>query len=270
MTEPWFTFPDIDPIAIQLGPLAIRWYALAYIIGLVLAWRVLAKQAKTADAPFTSLQLDKLLNMSLLGIIAGGRLGYVLAYNPAYFISHPLDILKIWEGGMSFHGGFVGVILAVIYVSRRHNLRLLAVADRVASVAPIGLFTGRLANFINGELYGRVTELPIGIIFPHGGPHPRHPSQLYEAALEGVLLLVCMWLFVRRGAYYWPGFLTGLFLFGYGLSRWMVEYVRQPDSHIGFVFEIGQMGITMGQILCLPMIAMGIYALHYGWSHKNG
>lgn len=270
MTEPWFTFPEIDPIAIQLGPLAIRWYALAYIIGLLLAWRVLARQTRATDAPFTSSQLDQLLNLSLLGIILGGRLGYVLAYNPVYFLSHPLDILKIWEGGMSFHGGFVGVILAVLYVSKRYNLSLLAVADRVASVAPIGLFTGRLANFINGELYGRVTDLPVGMIFPHGGPDPRHPSQLYEALFEGLVLLLCMWLFARRGAYHWPGFLTGLFLFGYGLSRWMIEYVREPDSHIGFLFEIGHTGVTMGQLLCVPMIAIGLYAVHYGWKHKHG
>lgn len=261
MTETWFTFPEIDPIAIQLGPLAIRWYALAYIAGILLAWRILAQQTKAATAPFTSKQLDQLLNYSLLGIMLGGRLGYVLFYDPVYFLANPADIFKIWQGGMSFHGGFIGTIMAIIYVCHSQKIPLAIFSDRVASVAPIGLFFGRLANYINGELFGRVTDHPIGIVFPAGGPLARHPSQLYEAALEGVLLGIIMFLLARRGAYSRPFYLTGIFACGYGLSRWLVEYVREPDAHIGVLVQFSGVGLTMGQLLSLPMIVIGAYLI---------
>ena len=261
MTETLFTFPQIDPVAIQLGPLAIRWYALAYIIGILLAWRILVLQVKRTTAPFTNQQLDQLLNLSLFGIIIGGRLGYVCFYNPAYFFNNPVEIIKIWEGGMSFHGGFLGVICAVLIVSRRQKISVSAISDRVASVAPIGLFFGRMANFINAELYGRTTELPIGIIFPNAGPLPRHPSQLYEAGLEGILLGIIMFISARRGAYAKPFYLTGIFACGYGLSRWLVEYAREPDAHIGYLIDFGQLSLTMGQLLSLPMIVIGIYLI---------
>ena len=264
MTETWFTFPQIDPVAIQLGPLAIRWYALSYIAGLVLAWRILARQTKSTTPPFTSQQLDQLLNYSMLGIILGGRLGYVLFYNPAYFFNNPIDIFKIWQGGMSFHGGFLGVIFVIIYISRRQKIDLAIMSDRVASVAPIGLFFGRIANFVNGELYGRTTDHPIGIIFPAGGPLPRHPSQLYEAALEGLVLAIIMFLLVRRGAYARPFFLTGVFGCFYGLSRFIIEYAREPDEHIGMLVEFGGLGFTMGQALSLPMILIGLYLIRHG------
>ena len=261
MTETLFTFPQIDPVAIQLGPLAIRWYALAYIIGILLAWRILVLQVKRTTAPFTTQQLDQLLNLSLFGIIIGGRLGYVCFYNPDYFFNNPVEIIKIWEGGMSFHGGFLGVICAVLIVSRRQKISVSAISDRVASVAPIGLFFGRMANFINAELYGRTTELPIGIIFPNAGPLPRHPSQLYEAGLEGILLGIIMFISARRGAYAKPFYLTGIFACGYGLSRWLVEYAREPDAHIGYLIDFGQLSLTMGQLLSLPMIVIGIYLI---------
>lgn len=264
MIQTWFTFPQIDPIAIQLGPFAIRWYALAYIVGLLAAWRILAKQAGPKQgAPFTKQQLDQLLNLSVLGIILGGRLGYVLFYNPAYYLSHPIDILKVWQGGMSFHGGFLGVVLAAIFFCRRHKLHLMAVSDRIASVAPIGLFFGRISNFINGELYGRATDLPIGMVFPHGGPLARHPSQLYEAAFEGLFLGLIMWHQAKHGAYQKPAYLTGVFSLGYGLARWFVEYTRQPDAHIGFLANFSGLNLTMGQLLSLPMILAGLYLIYY-------
>ena len=257
----WFSFPDIGPIALQLGPVPIRWYALAYIVGLLLSWWLLGRMAKKPAAPFTRLQLDQLLNSCLFGIILGGRLGYVLFYNPLYYLENPLQILLIWEGGMSFHGGFLGVVMAVIWTARRHNIGLLQLGDHVALMAPIGLGLGRLANFTNGELFGRVTTHPIGIIFPDGGPLPRHPSQLYEAGLEGLLLGLVLWLCARRGALKTPGLLIGIFLTGYGAARALVEMVREPDAHIGFLFEGLGLAITMGQLLSLPMLGIGLWLI---------
>ena len=261
LNSPWFSFPDIGPVALQLGPFAVRWYALAYIVGLLLSWWILKRLVARKQAVFTAAQLDQLLNLSLFGIILGGRLGYVLFYNPSYYLSHPIEIVMIWTGGMSFHGGLLGVMGAIILTARRHKIDLLRLGDHVALVAPIGLFLGRLANFINGELYGRITSHPVGIIFPNGGPLPRHPSQLYEAGLEGALLgLVLVWLY-RRGAMAHKGRLVGVFLAGYGLSRALVEMVREPDAHIGFLFSQFGLGITMGQMLSLPMIAAGLWLI---------
>ena len=256
MNEMLFTFPQIDPVAIALGPLQIRWYALAYVAGLIGGWWMVRRQIKHGLSVLNKDQLDGLMNACLVGILVGGRLGYVLFYNPSAYLAAPLDIVKVWQGGMSFHGGLSGVILAILWSARRYRLSALAIGDEVALVAPLGLLFGRLANFINGELYGRVTDHPFGMVFPGGGPLPRHPSQLYEAGLEGLVLLALVWA-VRRwqrktGAAH--GLVLSGFLGGYGLARFMVEYVRAPDAHIGLLAG----GLSMGQFLCVPMIAAGL------------
>lgn len=270
MTETLFTFPAIDPVAIALGPVQIRWYALAYVAGLIGGWWVMRRQIRTGQSVLDNSQLDGLLNACLIGILVGGRLGYVLFYNPAAYLAAPLDILKVWEGGMSFHGGLAGVILAILWCARSYRLRALAIGDEVALVAPLGLFFGRLANFINGELYGRVTDHPLGMVFPGGGPLPRHPSQLYEAGLEGLVLLCVVWA-LRR----WQlekrlghGLILSCFLGGYGLARFGIELVREPDAHIGLLATgVFSAGLTMGQLLCLPMIIVGL--LGFVWCSRQ-
>ncbi len=250
-------FPIIDPIAIKLGPLAIRWYSLAYVAGILLGWWYLAKEH--ARKPITGLSqksLDDTVMWAVVGIILGGRLGYVLFYQPAYYAAHPLQALYIWEGGMSFHGGLAGVIIAFWLFARKHHVRFLELMDVIACAAPIGLFFGRIANFINGELFGRVTDAPIGMIFPHGGELPRHPSQLYEAALEGVVLFILMFICVKyTKARDKVGLLAGIFLIGYSAARMICEFFREPDAHLGFIIGFS----TMGQLLCLPMLAIGLY-----------
>lgn len=253
-------FPNIDPVIFEIGPFALRWYSLAYIIGLIGGWKYMVMlthrpQLWPQGAPAKETHIDDLMLWVTLGTIGGGRIGYVLFYSPAYFLDNPGQILAVWQGGMSFHGGMLGVILAVLIYAWRNKLAILSVGDMVAVTVPLGLLLGRLANFINGELWGRVTDAPWGIIFPTGGPLPRHPSQLYEAALEGALLLVVLNLLAWRfRAFARPGLLTGLFLLGYGTSRAFIEFFRQPDAHIGFLAG----GITMGQILSLPMMVAGI------------
>ena len=270
MTENLFTFPAIDPVAIAFGPLQIRWYVLAYVVGLMGGWWTTRRQIKAGLSVMDNNQLEGLLNASLIGILAGGRLGYVLFYNPAAYLAAPLDILKVWEGGMSFHGGLAGVILAILWCARRYQINALAIGDEVALVAPLGLFFGRLANFINGELYGRVTSHFLGMVFPSGGPLPRHPSQLYEAGLEGLVLLCVVWA-VRR----WQiakslghGLILSCFLIGYGLARFWIEFVREPDSQIGLLLTgVFSAGLTMGQLLCLPMIVAGL--LGFVWCSRR-
>lgn len=247
--------PEFDPFAIQFGAFGIRWYALAYIVGLLGGLYLLRREAKHPGAPISAPQLDMLLNYVIIAIILGGRIGYVTFYDPLYFLTHPIEIIKIWQGGMSFHGGLLGVTLAMLLFARRHNIPLLAVSDRVAMVVPIGLFLGRLSNFINGELMGRVSDLPWAMIFPNSDGLPRHPSQLYEAGLEGLALGVVMWVAARRGALAKRGTMTALLLIGYGIARFAVEYVREPDAQLGTLFGI----TTMGQLLSLPMIGFGIY-----------
>ena len=247
--------PEFDPFAIQFGAFGIRWYALAYIVGLLGGLYLLRREAKHPGAPISAPQLDILLNYVIIAIILGGRIGYVTFYDPLYFLTHPIEIIKIWQGGMSFHGGLLGVTLAMLLFARRHNIPLLAVSDRVAMVVPIGLFLGRLSNFINGELMGRVSDLPWAMIFPNSDGLPRHPSQLYEAGLEGLALGVVMWVAVRRGALAKRGTMTALLLIGYGIARFAVEYVREPDAQLGTLFGI----TTMGQLLSLPMIGFGVY-----------
>ncbi|MAR55865.1 MAG: prolipoprotein diacylglyceryl transferase [Rickettsiales bacterium] len=252
------TYPQIDPVAVQLGPIAIRWYSLAYLAGVVLgAWMLKRINRARTPALISDKHSDDLMAWAIGGILLGGRLGYVLFYKPAYFLANPGEILAIWEGGMSFHGGLLGLILAFYIFARRQKISYLELMDQIACIAPIGLFFGRLANFINGELFGRIApDVPWAMVFPDGGPLPRHPSQLYEAALEGLLLFAVLNLLrLHTGIRYQLGMLSGLFLIGYGLSRAFVELFREPDAHLGFIIP----GITMGQILCLPMIAIGLF-----------
>ncbi len=251
-------FPTIDPVIIALGPIAIRWYSLAYVFGLIFGWRYMLRLAARPPGLVDRQDCDDFLLWAILGVILGGRLGYVSFYQPAYYLSNPLDILAVWRGGMSFHGGLLGVGVAVILFTRKRKIPGLAFCDVVSVAAPIGLFFGRIANFINGELFGRVTDVPGAMVFPRGGPNPRHPSQLYEATLEGlVLFAVLVFLVYRTRAMERPGTLTGASLVGYALARGAVEFVREPDAYLGFVAA----GATMGQLLSLPLALAGLYLL---------
>lgn len=262
MTDP-LQFPAFDPIALQIGPLALRWYALAYIAGLVGGWQLMKRLARTLTADgrvkMTGEQVDDLLTWVTLGVILGGRLGYVLFYKPSFYFANPSEILQVWQGGMAFHGGLLGVIAAMVLFARRHKLPFLAIGDMVATVVPLGLLFGRLANFINGELWGRPSDVAWAMVFPHGGPLPRHPSQLYEAALEGLVLLVLMLVlfYTRPLLRNRHGALGGIFLIGYGAARFTVEFFREPDSFLGLLWA----GASMGQLLSLPMIAIGVALL---------
>ncbi|WP_373089550.1 prolipoprotein diacylglyceryl transferase [Sneathiella sp.] len=251
------SFPEIDPIIFQIGPFAIRWYALAYIAGLVIGWRLMMWLARKPGSNVTDKQVDDFLIWATLGVILGGRLGYVLFYKPAYFLANPMEIFMVWHGGMSFHGGILGVTIATIIYTRILKISLMSFADLLAIVTPIGLFFGRLANFINGELYGRPTDVAWAVIFPGGGDMPRHPSQIYEALCEGALLFVIMLVMRKTRFAEKPGFLAGIFLVGYALARSFVELFRQPDAYLGFL--IG--GFTMGQLLSLPMIVIGLWLI---------
>jgi phosphatidylglycerol:prolipoprotein diacylglycerol transferase len=248
----------LDPVALELGPLVLRWYSLAYILGILAAWWLLTRMVRRPASPMTARHVDDLVTWATLGVILGGRLGYVLFYNPAQYLADPLSALKLWEGGMAFHGGLAGVMLAIFLYSRAQAIQPIRVLDYVAVVTPIGLLLGRLANFVNGELWGRPTDGTWGVIFPDAGPEPRHPSQLYEAALEGLLLLVLLsalfWLTDARKR---PGLLAGLFGLGYGLSRFLVEYFREPDAQLGILMT----GLTMGQTLSLPLIFGGLWLI---------
>lgn len=251
-------FPAIDPVMISIGPLSIHWYAVSYIAGIILGIYYLQYLNKKPPQILTAKALDDLMIYAVLGILIGGRAGYVLFYNASFFAENPMEILKLWHGGMSFHGGLVGLITAIYCLCRKHALPFIPVADLIACVSPIGLMLGRIANFINGELYGRVTDAPWGMIFPNGGPLPRHPSQLYESALEGALLLGLLSLLALcTSARKKPGLLLGVFLLGYGIARGLVENFREPDEQIGFLFA----SFTMGQLLCTPMIVIGIYLI---------
>jgi phosphatidylglycerol:prolipoprotein diacylglycerol transferase len=280
-------FPNIDPVLVEIGPIAIRWYALAYIFGLVLGWRYVVRLCRRPEiwpggkAPMTPQQPEALLTWMAIGVILGGRLGFVLFYRPEYYLANPSEILMVWTGGMSFHGGFLGVIVGVILWSRAVKAPMLQVGDAVACAAPIGLLFGRIANFINGELWGRPTDVAWAMIFPdhRGGGLPRHPSQLYEAALEGlVLFLVMWWGATRLGWLKRPGALIGVFFIGYGLARSFIENFRQGDDFYvtetnpyGHFIRFGEtadaMGLTMGQILSLPMVAIGVGFLL--WSRRS-
>lgn len=249
----------LHKVALSLGFFDIKWYSLAYIAGILIGWWYLVRLLREPGAPMGRRHADDLVFYATLGIILGGRLGYVIFYAPEMFL-RPYRILMLWDGGMSFHGGVIGTTLAIILMCRRYGLNWLRVHDYVACCAPFGLFFGRLANFVNGELWGKPAELPWAIVFPNAGPLARHPSQLYEALLEGILLFAILaWMFWRTGARYQPGKLVGAFLLGYGTFRFFVEYFREPDAQFaGTVFENV---IHMGQVLCLPMIAGGIYLI---------
>ena len=272
---PVIPFPAINPILISIGPFSVRWYALAYIVGIIAGWfyaRAIISSERLwgGPAPLTVTGFDDFVIWITLGIILGGRIGYVLFYNLPHFAENPIEILQLWNGGMSFHGGVLGCIVAIVLFAMRRGIPVLSLGDVTAAVAPIGLFLGRIANFINGELWGRRTDVPWAMIFPHGGPVPRHPSQLYEAALEGVVLFIVLALLVRFGALKRPGVVTGVFAIGYGAARITCEFFREPDVQLGFLWG----GLTMGMLLCIPLILAGIAVLAVAFKRtaklKNG
>ena len=258
-------YPVIDPVLVDLGPFPIRWYALAYVAGIVAGWfymkRLCAADRLWGDVRHpTPVSIDDLVVYVALGIVLGGRLGYVLFYNFAYFAAHPLEIVAAWNGGMAFHGGLLGTVVGMGIFARRAKVGFLSVADGVAAVVPIGLFLGRIANFIKPELWGReAPDVPWAMVFPGAGPGPRHPSQLYEAGLEGVGLFVLLAVAIRLGALKRPGLSTGLFAAGYALARIASEFFRQPDPQLGFLFG----GATMGMLLSLPLLAVGLALIGY-------
>ncbi len=254
-------FPAIDPVLVSIGPFAVRWYALAYICGILLGWlyarTIIANQRLWGGpAPFTATDFDDFVLWVTLGIILGGRVGYVLFYNFDFFIARPLEMLEVWKGGMSFHGGFLGCVLAVVLFGLKRKISILSLGDITCAVAPIGLFFGRLANFVNSELWGRPTDVPWAMVFPspEAGPWPRHPSQLYEAALEGLVLFCVLAVLVRAGALKRPGLILGAFAIGYAVARSVCELFREPDAQLGFLWG----GMTMGMLLSVPLLIAGI------------
>jgi phosphatidylglycerol---prolipoprotein diacylglyceryl transferase len=247
-------FPAIDPVAISLGPIAIRWYALAYIVGLLIGWRYCLALAERPPHLVNRQDVDDFLVWATLGVVLGGRIGYVLFYKPGYYVFHPLEALYVWHGGMSFHGGALGVTIAILLFTRARKIALFAFSDIIAEAIPIGLFFGRIANFINGELFGRPTEVTWAMVFPHGGAISRHPSQLYEAFCEGFLLFLLLFAAERLGARLRPGIVSGLFLAGYAVARMSGELFREPDPQLGYLV----FGTTMGQLLSLPLLIAGV------------
>jgi phosphatidylglycerol:prolipoprotein diacylglycerol transferase len=255
-------FPTFDPVLIQIGPFAIRWYALAYIVGILGGWLyaravIRAEGLWNGKPPLTVVDFDDFVLWVTLGIVLGGRIGYVVFYNPGYFAAHPLEIVQLWKGGMSFHGGFLGCVAAVMLFARYRGIPILSLGDIVCAVAPIGLFLGRLANFINAELWGRPADVPWAMVFPGAGPLPRHPSQLYEAALEGIVLFALLALMMRAGALRKPGTILGAFMLGYGIARTICELFREPDVQLGFLWG----GLTMGILLSVPLMIAGIWLI---------
>jgi phosphatidylglycerol---prolipoprotein diacylglyceryl transferase len=265
-------FPLFNPIALQIGPIAIRWYALAYICGIVLGWlyaRSLVKKERLwgGPAPISLVQLDDFILWVTIGIIVGGRTGYVLFYNPVFFAQHPSEIFELWKGGMSFHGGFLGCVAALMLFARNNGISILSLGDITTAVGPIGLFLGRLANFINSELWGRPADasVPWAMVFPNGGPLPRHPSQLYEAGLEGILLFTILAVMIRMGALKRPGLILGSFITIYAFARITGEFFREPDPQLGFLWG----GLTMGMLLSVPMIIAGAILIVMAWRRKT-
>jgi phosphatidylglycerol:prolipoprotein diacylglycerol transferase len=256
-------FPAIDPVAVAIGPFVVRWYALAYIVGLLLGWRYCLVLADRPPRLVERRDIDDFLVWATLGVVLGGRIGYVLFYQPGYYLQHPIEALYLWHGGMSFHGGALGVTLAILLFTRARRLPVLAFSDVIAEAIPIGLFFGRIANFINGELFGRETDIPWAMVFPNGGPVPRHPSQLYEAVCEGLLLFLLLLLAEHRGARRRPGIVTGLFLIGYAVARMSGELFRQPDAQLGFLV----FGTTMGQVLSIPVLIAGFILIW--WARRQ-
>lgn len=259
MTSFVIPYPIIDPVLVEFGPFAIRWYALAYISGLLIGWRMTRVLARRPPYKIRDLDIDDLLLWVTLGVVLGGRLGYVLFYKPAFYLAHPDAALRVWEGGMSFHGGLIGVLLAVWLFARRRKIPFVTLGDLLAVVFPIGLFLGRLANFVNGELYGRPSDVPWAMVFPTDPQGlPRHPSQLYEATLEGLVLFAVLFGLSRHERVRArTGMLSGTFLLGYALCRMIAELFRKPDDFLGFLFW----QTTMGQLLSLPMALVGIWLI---------
>jgi phosphatidylglycerol:prolipoprotein diacylglycerol transferase len=262
-------FPVIDPVLIQVGPFAIRWYALAYIAGLIGGWLYARRLAAEADLWGGRMRpsaedLDDLLVYAALGVVLGGRVGYVLFYNFDWFLSNPGEMFAVWKGGMSFHGGLIGCGLAMVVLAWRRKLPLASLSDVACAVVPIGLGFGRVANFINAELWGRPTDVPWAMVFPTAGPQPRHPSQLYEATLEGLVLFVLLFIAIRAGALRRPWMVSGLFGIGYGLARIACEFFREPDPQLGFLMG----GATMGMLLSLPLVAAGAVLVWRARAHR--
>lgn len=269
-SRPMLAFPTIDPVAVRIGPLAVHWYGLMYLLAFALFWllarlRLRHEPFASATPPWTRESVEDLLFWGVLGVVLGGRLGYCLFYQPSFYLAHPLKVLAVWEGGMSFHGGLLGVMAAMLLWARRHGRTWLQVLDFIAPCVPTGLAAGRLGNFINGELWGRVAGAGVpwamvfpGAVLPDGSNPPRHPSQLYQFALEGLLLFVLLWLYARRPRR--TGQVAGAFLLGYGVLRFVVEFFREPDAHLGLL----GLGLSMGQWLCLPMMAAGVALMVLG------
>ncbi|MGB2078841.1 MAG: prolipoprotein diacylglyceryl transferase [Vibrio sp.] len=261
MSSEYLVFPQIDPVMFSIGPLSVRWYGMMYLIGFAFAMWMANRRADKPGSTWTRDQVSDLLFAGFLGVVIGGRVGYVLFYGFEYLLDDPLYLFKVWTGGMSFHGGLLGVITAMLWYARKNNRTFFAVADFIAPLVPFGLGAGRIGNFMNGELWGRVTDVPWAMVFPTGGPVPRHPSQLYEFALEGVVLLIILNVFIRKPR---PcGAVSGLFLAGYGTFRFIIEYFREPDAQLGLFANF----ISMGQILSLPMIVIGILIMV--WAYKT-
>lgn len=258
-------YPRFDPIMISIGPLHFRWYGMMYVLGVISGWLLGRYRADKPWNKMTRKGLDDFVSWAVVGVVIGGRLGYVLFYNAQYYFAHPLEIFAVWQGGMSFHGGLIGVILSCWLFGRFHGMTLMEVTDFVAPLVPPGLFFGRIGNFINAELWGRHTQLPWGMPFPGAGGLPRHPSQLYEAGLEGLVLFAILWLYSAKPRP--TGCTSGLFLIGYGTFRFLVEFAREPDAHLGF---IALHWMSMGQILCLPMLALGAYLMWRGKKTAQG
>lgn len=256
-------YPDIDPVAIELGPLKVRWYGLMYLVGFAAAWGLMRWRSARGWQGWKREQIDDLVFWGAIGVIVGGRVGYVVFYQFEAWLADPLMLVRIWEGGMSFHGGLIGVIVVMLWFARARGKSVFGVTDFVAPVTPLGLAAGRLGNFINGELWGRVTDAPWAMVFPGAGPQPRHPSQLYELALEGIALFVLLWWFSARPRP--AGAVSGLFLLGYGAFRFVAEFAREPDAHLGFL-AFGW--LTMGQLLCLPMVIGGAGLML--WAYRRG
>lgn len=257
------TYPQIDPVAIALGPVKVHWYGLMYLIGFAFTWILGKKRAEREDYPITPEAVEDLVYYGALGVILGGRIGYVLFYNFSQFLQEPLLLFKIWQGGMSFHGGMLGVFVAMWFFAKKLQCTMFQLTDFIAPMAPIGLLTGRIGNFINSELWGRVTDVPWAMVFPNGGPEPRHPSQLYEAFLEGIVLFIIVWLYASKPRPVMS--VTGLAILMYGVFRFMVEFVRMPDAHLGY---LALDWVTMGQILSTPMIVVGAGLIYLAYRKK--
>ena len=264
VTANMIPYPPIDPVALQLGPLALRWYGIAYLLGFLAAYAILKRAASRGHAPLTPEDAGDLFSILVAGVIIGGRLGYMLFYNLPYFLQHPLHVFAVWEGGMSFHGGLAGVAVGAWLFSRKRKKPLLGIGDALALATPPGLFFGRIANFINGELYGRPSGVPWAMVFPGAGPLPRHPSQLYEALLEGFLLWLVVW-GAGRFRQASTGIRTGAFVCGYGLIRFFVEFTRQPDLQLGLVLG----PFSMGQVLSAGMVLVGAAILWVAKSDRS-